>query len=49
MTEVKSNFKNKYENFNCDNCEKKNQYIKETQEHVYKKEDQLKESNLSNI
>ena len=35
MTEVKSNFKNKYENFNFDNFEKKNQYIEETQEHVY--------------
>ena len=35
MTEVKSYFKNKQENFNCDNCEKKNQYIEETQEHVY--------------
>ena len=35
MTEVKNNFKNKYDNFNCDNCEKKNQYIEEHQEHVY--------------
>ena len=35
MTEVKSNFKNKYENLNCDKCEQKNQYIEETQEHMY--------------
>ena len=36
MTEVKSNFKNKYGNLNCNNCEENNKHNEETQEHVYK-------------
>ena len=35
MTEVKSNFKQRYNDLNCDNCGKKNQFNEETQEHVY--------------
>ena len=36
MTEVKSNYKNRYESLNCDKCEKNNKFNEETQEHVYK-------------
>ena len=36
MTDVKSNFKNKYESLNCDKCEENNEIKEETQEHVYK-------------
>ena len=36
MTDVKSNYKNKYESLNCDKCGKINYFIEETQEHVYK-------------
>ena len=36
MTEVKSNYKNRYESLNCDKCEKNNNFNEETQEHVYK-------------
>ena len=36
MTEMKSNFKNKYGNLNCNNCEENNKHNEETQEHVYK-------------
>ena len=36
MTDVKNNFKNKYENLNCDKCKEKNQHNEETQEHIYK-------------
>ena len=36
MTDVKKNFKNKYENLNCDRCKEKNQLNEETQEHIYK-------------
>ena len=35
MTEVKSNFKQRYNNLNCDNCGKNDQFNEETQEHVY--------------
>jgi len=36
MTDVMSNFKNKYESLNCDKCGEKNYFVEETQEHVYK-------------
>ena len=36
MTEVKSNFKNRYESYNCEKCEDKGKYNEETQEHIYK-------------
>ena len=36
MTDVKSNYKNKYESLNCDKCGTINYFIEETQEHVYK-------------
>ena len=36
MTEVKNNFKNKYENLNCDKCKEKYQHNEETQGHIYK-------------
>ena len=35
MTELKTNLKNKYDNLNCDLCEKKNKIKEETQEHIY--------------
>ena len=35
MTETKTNFKNKYDEYNCVACEKKNQIHEETQEHIY--------------
>ena len=35
MTEVKCNFRKKYDNLNCDIFEKYDQYKEETQEHVY--------------
>ena len=36
MTEVKSNFKNRYASYNCEKCEDKDKYNEETQEHIYK-------------
>ena len=36
MTEVKSNFKNQYEIYNCEKCEERGKYNEETQEHIYK-------------
>ena len=36
MTDVKSNYKNKYVSLNCDKCEENNELKEETQEHVYK-------------
>ena len=35
MTEIKTNFKNKYDEYNCVACEKKNEFHEETQEHIY--------------
>ena len=35
MTEVKTNYKNKHNDYNCVACEKKNNYNEETQEHIY--------------
>ena len=35
MTEIKTNFKNKFDEYNYVACEKKNQIIEETQEHIY--------------
>ena len=35
MTELKTNFKNKYDNLNCDLYEKKNKIKEETQKHIY--------------
>ena len=36
MTDVKSNYKNKYDSLNCDECKENNELKEETQEHVYK-------------
>ena len=35
MTEVKTNYNNKHNDYNCVACEKKNNYNQETQEHIY--------------
>ena len=35
MTDVKTNYKNKHAEYNCVACETKEQYIEETQEHIY--------------
>ena len=35
MTELKTNFKNKYSDYNCIVCEKENMFNEETQEHIY--------------
>ena len=35
MTEVKTNYKNKYKDYNCVACEKNNTFVEETQEHIY--------------
>ena len=35
MTEVQTNFKNKYEEYNCAACEKKDKFDEENQEHIY--------------
>ena len=35
MTEVKTNYKNKHNDYNCVACEKKTNYNEETQEHIY--------------
>ena len=35
MTEVQTNFKNKYEEYNCVACEKKDKFNEETQELIY--------------
>ena len=35
MTEVKTNFKNQYMDYNCIVCEKENMFNEETQEHIY--------------
>ena len=35
MTEGKTNYKNKYKDYNCVACEKNNTFVEETQEHIY--------------
>ena len=35
MTELKTTFKNKYDEYNCVACDKKNETNEETQEHIY--------------
>ena len=35
MTELKTNYKNKYDEYNCLACEKNNKINEETQEHIF--------------
>ena len=35
MTDIKTNFKNKFQEYNCIACEKENIHIEETQEQIY--------------
>ena len=35
MTEVKTNYKSKYKDYNCVACEKNNTFVEETQEPMY--------------